>query len=1339
MRISSWRICVLFFLFLLGVTALYAQQPVTLTFDQPQTAGICGYRTMWDTPVVTGENGVTEVPEGGFKDRRLIAPWSPAKRKNGTLAGGLVFDAIHRSLLVRFPGASEGIAAKIKAGYAVKKVELVLPFLDNELVPEGNSAMANRPPAEGYMYRTNWGVLDLYKADDPNWHAVAWALRKPWAADTQFGPTYNAFINGAGFWAKYGAEDTRKDRFPKRFGPAEVSAKAPEGHVDVTAVLTDPAYGKTLAERLRSLEDCGFLLKKEETYDYRYYTGAYEWATGIGGHGLRIKTPRLLVTFGPARVRTTLGKLPAPANISTLATALQKDGKGGKPTAVMPTPAEIAQIAERVKFSKPAWMPEWQWQQVQQLKKLSAEDDPDAPFWYAYVPSYARRLGKKPEEVYPIWIDYILSKPYRGWDGFSAASDTLFWNLYKDAMPGPVQDHLRNNWNAWSLPDRKTEELDHPQAMQLWYNNENKYYKETGDWRGNTSFYRDGYCYVISTMNFNHTSALGALLGGNIAGSERAVADGRHGLEYFPLRLWSWYDGTAQEAIDHYYYAITLSDQKMFADFGPTEFDRMMGRSCLAKSIDELVSDYHPALRHFISPSGRTSVPQYVLMTQDGLQYIVHSMSKSGALHDLDNKDIPGKMPVFGHAFSPREAALQSTTGPWGPEWIANMVDEKPLPFEITTSFKQWGAHVLQPMWRRAYLGHHYGVASADLHGGIVQAMGQWRREDKQVSTIQEMGTMNIRYGVNSTHLVNDAPGWMDLLGHQAILQHKNKMLVVTSPVNLAGREGIKSLQSTVALYNYQPTLSWEIYLDDQRITQLPVTCKQGQRITIKDGITYIGIIPLPAANLGRKDEVVLRVGDEQTYDNSTSKPALQIDSYNLQQDTPLAKTADWSPLDRAYGGYVVEFGDVTEYKDFAAFQQHVKQSTLDLRWEPAQTTVHVKYVSGADTMEMGVKTDYAGGDHHTDELFMYRRVNGAWPYLPKGIDRDSNFTQMGTTGRLEKNGSVLSTEPGITAFLQSEPISGTIAGYNPLPDPTLWSLAVPGGITVKTDGRVGLMRVMIRPKENKLWVDYAVKDDQHTPDMASALLVFGLPTAPTVERNGKAVAGAIKAVTVNGQQAYVIPLFDKAPASVLTGVADRYQRAQKLFDLLSTREEKPIFVQDWYVAGPFYNDFLGKGFKKNTYAPEEKPGQVDLNATYTGGVLVDGKEVPAKWTHILPAGAPALGDKPVDLLKVVTPNKAVCAFAYTKITADRDRNVVLYTGSDEYMAIWVNGVKVFANPFYRASLKDQDKCPVTLKKGENTILIKLAHGWEGWNLYFRLGDEFGFPINDGLTYGFGK
>jgi hypothetical protein len=103
-----------------------------------------------------------------------------------------------------------------------------------------------------------------------------------------------------------------------------------------------------------------------------------------------------------------------------------------------------------------------------------------------------------------------------------------------------------------------------------------------------------------------------------------------------------------------------------------------------------------------------------------------------------------------------------------------------------------------------------------------------------------------------------------------------------------------------------------------------------------------------------------------------------------------------------------------------------------------------------------------------------------------------------------------------------------------------------------------------------------------------------------------------------------------------------------------------------------------------------------------------------------------------------MTPNKGTTAYAWTSIVSDRERAVVLYTGSDESIAVWLNGEPVLRKKIYRAALKDQDKIPVKLKKGENTVLVKLSHGYEAWHLFFRLGDEYGFPITEGITFGFG-
>lgn len=129
------------------------------------------------------------------------------------------------------------------------------------------------------------------------------------------------------------------------------------------------------------------------------------------------------------------------------------------------------------------------------------------------------------------------------------------------------------------------------------------------------------------------------------------------------------------------------------------------------------------------------------------------------------------------------------------------------------------------------------------------------------------------------------------------------------------------------------------------------------------------------------------------------------------------------------------------------------------------------------------------------------RRVNGQWPYLPAGIDRDTTWAQQGSTGRLEKNGAVLTCEPGRKAYLICDPKSGGVIAYNPLPDPQAWSLATRDGATFKADGKVGLLRLEYRPWSREVLIDH-----QGSGDLARRFTISGLKEAPRVTVNGKRV-----------------------------------------------------------------------------------------------------------------------------------------------------------------------------------------------------------------------------------------
>jgi hypothetical protein len=313
------------------------------------------------------------------------------------------------------------------------------------------------------------------------------------------------------------------------------------------------------------------------------------------------------------------------------------------------------------------------------------------------------------------------------------------------------------------------------------------------------------------------------------------------------------------------------------------------------------------------------------------------------------------------------------------------------------------------------------------------------------------------------------------------------------------------------------------VFADGKPIGPLPARLKATQRITVQDGVSYIGIVPLPATDLGRADEVVVSEGDDQEFANRHFKAALVIDSYNLKGDAPLGEKPDFAKIDRAWGGFVVEVADATEFSTFRRFQRHIASAKLVARDEPDQALAHVKYASDRDTMELGVFTTYRE-DEPLDKLFAYRRVNGAWPYLPEGVERDTPVAQQSTTGRIEKNGAVLTCGKGRMAYLHADPASDTFAGYSPLPDPTPWSLALPGGLSVRADGKLGLAHVVVQPKAGKVTVDYAVRPGTDEAGMATALILEGFKAPPAVTVNGRALPG-LKPQPVDGRPCFLVPL----------------------------------------------------------------------------------------------------------------------------------------------------------------------------------------------------------------------
>ncbi|UYN95093.1 MAG: hypothetical protein KIT25_24280 [Enhydrobacter sp.] len=996
-----------------------------------------------------------------------------------TFPGGMTVDAVHRSVLVRFPTAAEDIAHVLRRGRVLMKAELSLAYHSYEIVPEG------------YLCRDGLG-RKVWTESPPTWHVQAWPLRQPWVADKANGPTFNASVDGRRYWARFGAADLTKDRFPEVDTPQELSLAAREARFDITKILSTPFVERDAGERLRWLEHCGFLLRKLETYDTRYREpgNAYEWAMPVGGHGLRFARPRLLLTCRPVSGGIVSVSLPPDVEREWhLRTA-----DGSAPTAVMLTAAEVAErsnAAMRVSGPRQAW----ELARIEELRRLGGDD----------VSRWANLQDEKGYRDYLHFVREMLSMPPRYWQGWSIADYLLISLVFDRLLPTPLQEHLKNYWRAWLQSDVPTSSFFHPQSPEAM-----DYWKRTRDWRGRASFFRAGYNFAVSTQNFNHTAAMGALLGGTLVGSDNAMADGRHGLEALLLRFWAFLDGSSQELLDHYYLSITLSAQKMFADYAPTAIDRLKGRILTDRTMEMLITAFHPRLRRFISSSGRSRISG-LLVEQDGVYAVLHTVSKEGTVNYTDQPPpatVHG-MPIWGYDFPPGRVAIQAVKAPWAPSWVSGLVDDKPVPFEETAA-ETIRNNFKQPLWRRVYIGQWHGLASTDIKASTIDVMAQWVREPRRSNRLEDIGTLTARYVANEPNLATTIDGTIPQAGLTLTYQSRNRAIVFAKPHTNRDRflEGVgmdravSRLATVIGLWNFMPTPDWRIDSSNPRY------------ILIRDGVTYLALMPLPANDLGR--EVAMEIGPggggPATPTDKHVAPALIVSLYNMKRSKPVPiRDLDFRAiLTRTYNGFVIEMGDEAQYGSFENFARHIDAAELKATWHEGERRVEIAYRSGSDLMEAAFGTDFGQSSElhfpinpgSLDKAIPWRRLNGQWPYLPPGLERDTSWSQQGVAGRLEKNGAVLTSEAGRKAYLLADPLSGGVVAYNPIPDPQTWALATRDGVSVRADGKIGLLRLEYRPWAREVEIDHAPKPGQG--NLAKTMTVTGLTDPPRVTVNGR-------------------------------------------------------------------------------------------------------------------------------------------------------------------------------------------------------------------------------------------
>ena len=156
-------------------------------------------------------------------------------------------------------------------------------------------------------------------------------------------------------------------------------------------------------------------------------------------------------------------------------------------------------------------------------------------------------------------------------------------------------------------------------------------------------------------------------------------------------------------------------------------------------------------------------------------------------------------------------------------------------------------------------------------------------------------------------------------------------------------------------------------------------------------------------------------------------------------------------------------------------------------------------------------------------------------------------------------------------------------------------------------------------------------------------------------------------------------------------------------------------FAHDYRVVGPFERDTW-------EHIDTPLPPESDLYGQFVGmeGEQIAWREATADETGHLDLNA---------AIANLTQQNAV-GYALTYVHSRVAREATALIGSDDQVAVWINGEEIHRHNAFRGAIPDQDTASCKLREGWNEVLAKIGQNGGGWALYLRFTDPDG-----GLSY----
>ena len=199
-----------------------------------------------------------------------------------------------------------------------------------------------------------------------------------------------------------------------------------------------------------------------------------------------------------------------------------------------------------------------------------------------------------------------------------------------------------------------------------------------------------------------------------------------------------------------------------------------------------------------------------------------------------------------------------------------------------------------------------------------------------------------------------------------------------------------------------------------------------------------------------------------------------------------------------------------------------------------------------------------------------------------------------------------------------------------------------------------------------------------------------------------------------------VFPLWRKYLVSFVIIISYNFTNSQSYTTSIPHNGEI-VTVSNWLVAKPMQSKYFKdkqqqsrplNGFSKDflySIGGESSPNIVP-NQKFT---TPDGSES-SFFMH-------SWNEDYIDLTELFGEQSDVFTYLFSELESTQDQDVYVHIGTNDAGKVWVNGKLVIEHKTGRAAEPSQNIAPIHLKRGKNTILLKIDQLGGGWGAYAQI------------------